>query len=65
MTLNQADLSPALLKLLFLSSVTFRCCKEVKDLSNRYLFYAESGIHSTAMYVSFFFHLGAVILGSS
>lgn len=63
--LNQVDLSPTLLKLPSLSSVMFRCCKEVKGLSNWYLFSAESGTHFIAAYFLFPFHLGAVILGSS
>lgn len=66
--LNQVDLSPNLLKfffVFFLSSIMFRCYKEVKGLSNRYLFFAESGTHSLAAYFLFLFHLGAVIVGTS
>lgn len=63
--LNQIDHSPNLLKFFFLSSVMFHFCKEVKGLSNRYLFFAESETYFMAAYFLFLFHLGAVIVGSS
>lgn len=63
--LNQADLSSTLLKLLFLFSVMFCCCEEVKGLSSCYLFFADSGTYFIAAYFLFLFHLGTVILGSS